>query len=247
MDLKEVLRQVPGLNRRFIYYLEAQGYISPAKVRKTRISRRDYGERDLRLVRGMWRYYARGYSLQTAYELATRQKQVVTYVALSAPRASWEAMLETLKGHEEVREVAAVYASGVDIVLRAETPQEEDVYRVLVPLFSKARITGAPRLYRTEEVFQREGKSTPPEGERMLAYVLMTVPGKDVGQLLERLKAFPEVREASTVYGESDLILKVDVADQGALDELVMERLHGLPGVESTRTFIVIKKMQWSR
>ena len=81
----------------------------------------------------------------------------------------------------------------------------------------------------------------------MLAYVLLTVPGKDVGGTLEKLKEFPEVVEASTVYGESDLILRVQVPDQETLDDLVMERIHSIPGVESTRTFIAIGKMHWSR
>lgn len=246
MDLKEVLRRVPGLNRRFIYYLEAQGYISPAKVRKQRISRRDYGESDLAMAGRMWRYYQRGYSLQAAHELATRTERTVAYVAMSAPRSAWPVILERLREHEEVQEVSAVYASEVDIILRAEAPQDEDVYRILAPLFAAARITGAPRVYRTEERFLRDdGTATGEKG--MLAYVLLTVPGKDVGGTLEKLKEFPEVMEASTVYGESDLILRVQVPDQETLDDLVMERIHGIPGVESTRTFIAIGKMHWSR
>lgn len=247
MDLKEVLRRVPGLNRRFVYYLEAQGYISPAKVRKQRISRRDYSESDLRLVSAVWRYYQRGYSLQAAYDLATRKDRSVSYVALRAPRASWQAILERLREQEEVQEVSAVYSSSIDFMVRAETPQDEDVYRLLASVFAAARITGAPKVYRAVDVFRREGPGMPSEEKGMLAYVLMVVPGKDVERVLTHLKELPEVREASTVYGESDIILRVQVKDQEALDELVMERLHSIPGVESTRTFIVISKMHWTR
>ena len=64
---------------------------------------------------------------------------------------------------------------------------------------------------------------------------------------MEQLKTFPEVQKASTVYGESDVIARVETADQEALDTLVMQRLHDLPAVESTRTFVVIKNLHWRR
>ena len=60
------------------------------------------------------------------------------------------------------------------------------------------------------------------------------------------MKGFHEVRGASTVYGESDVITKVETADQGQLDSLVMQRLHDIPAVESTRTFVVVKNLHWS-
>ena len=40
MELKDVLAQVPGLEKRFVYYLESLGYIQPTRVPKRRIARR---------------------------------------------------------------------------------------------------------------------------------------------------------------------------------------------------------------
>ncbi len=81
----------------------------------------------------------------------------------------------------------------------------------------------------------------------MLAYVLMTVPTKEIERVLEEVQAFDEIREASAVYGQSDIVLKVDVPTQDLLDDLVMRRLHAVEGVESTRTFIGIGGLHWSR
>jgi DNA-binding Lrp family transcriptional regulator len=73
------------------------------------------------------------------------------------------------------------------------------------------------------------------------------VPGKDVEEVMEQLKAFKAIKEASTVYGESDVIARVETASQEELDELVMQKLHDIPAVESTRTFLVVKNLHWSR
>ena len=81
----------------------------------------------------------------------------------------------------------------------------------------------------------------------MMAYLLMKVPGKDVNQVMDALRAMPEVVEASTVYGESDIIARLETATQVELDNFVMERVHGIPAVESTRTYIVVGSMHWKR
>src|SRR5262249_22360760 len=70
VELKQVLAEVPGLEKRFVYYLESLGYIQPTRVPKRRIDRRDYSAADVERIRGLWRYYQRGYALQAAQELA---------------------------------------------------------------------------------------------------------------------------------------------------------------------------------
>ena len=51
MRLQAVLNQIEGLEKRFVYYLESQGYIHPQKLQKTRIARRDYSLADLERIR----------------------------------------------------------------------------------------------------------------------------------------------------------------------------------------------------
>lgn len=135
----------------------------------------------------------------------------------------------------------------LNLFLKIETPDEGDIYRSLVPFLAEAGAAGLPELFRGRVSLRRERA---PQGNgrgAMRAYVLMKVPGKDVDSVLGQLKAFDAVREASTVYGESDIVAKVEVRDQSELDTLVMERIHGIPAVKSTRTFIAIGNLHWER
>ncbi|MFQ5879530.1 MAG: Lrp/AsnC ligand binding domain-containing protein [Dehalococcoidia bacterium] len=247
MELKEVLGQVPGLHKRFVYYLESQGYIRPAKLRRQRISRRDYSDDDLRVVREMWRYYQRGYSVQAAYDLVSRRQRVTAYVTLPVPAARWRQLLEALREQPEVVEASIVYGTSLDFVVRTDTPDEGEIYHGLLPALTSVGLVGAPTVLRATNRFQREEAAAQGGDGRMMAYVLMRVPGKDADRVMEELRRFPGIVEAATVYGESDIIAKVVAAGQRELDELVMEKLHGIPAVESTRTFIVIGGLHWSR
>ena len=248
MELKQVLEEVPGLTRRFIYYLEARGYIQPTKIRKQRIARRDYSKQDLTVIREVWRYYNRGYALQTAYVLATETDRTFMYLGVRAPLQGSGEVLRRLKEHLQVVEASAVYGAGPDLILKTDTPDQSEVYHTLVPILAEMGIAGLPDIYVAGQRFVREAGPRK-AGERigMMAYVLMVVPGKDVSEVMEQLKSFEEVKEASTVYGESDVIARVETADQEELDALVMETFHEIPAVESTRTFVVIQNLHWSR
>lgn len=81
----------------------------------------------------------------------------------------------------------------------------------------------------------------------MLAYVLITVPAKQLTGVLEQLRGFDGITEASVIYGETDIIAKVEVDNQEQLDELIIGRIQGLPQVEATRTFIAVSSLRWQR
>jgi DNA-binding Lrp family transcriptional regulator len=74
------------------------------------------------------------------------------------------------------------------------------------------------------------------------AFVLITVPANRSGDVVERLmEDFPEfVTEAAAVYGEADVIAKVETPSIEQLHQLVMEKIQNLPQVAVTRTFIII-------
>ena len=248
MELKQVLNEVPGITRRFVYYLEARAYIQPTKVPKQRIARREYSQQDLELIRDVWRYYSRGYSLQTAHDLATATTRTIMYLGVRTPFRSSAEVLDRLKEQDQVVEASVVYGAEPNLVLKTDTPDQSEVYHTLVPILAEMGITGLPDIYVAGQRFLKQtGTSGAGEQTTMMAYVLMVVPGKDVAEVLEHLKTFDEVKEASTVYGESDIIARVEAAGQEQLDTLVMERLHDIPAVESTRTFVVIRNLHWSR
>jgi DNA-binding Lrp family transcriptional regulator len=82
-------------------------------------------------------------------------------------------------------------------------------------------------------------------GSVVSAYVLITVPAKRSGDLVNTLlEDFPQfVVEAEAVYGEADVIVKVETPSVEELHSLVMEKIQRLPTVTVTRTFIIIPNM----
>lgn len=74
------------------------------------------------------------------------------------------------------------------------------------------------------------------------AFVLITVPANRSGDVVARLmEDFSEfVTEAAAVYGEADVIAKVETPSIEQLHQLVMEKIQNLPQVSVTRTFIII-------
>ncbi|MDQ3699378.1 MAG: Lrp/AsnC ligand binding domain-containing protein [Chloroflexota bacterium] len=279
MRLQEVLNSVPGLEKRFVYYLESQGYIQPQKVQKARISRRDYSLADLERTRGIWHYYQRGISVQRAYELVTRAAADGAYVFFPVPPRRWPEALALLRQSDHVMEASALYGETADFAARLRAPHESDVHNVLDRLFEAGIVAGAPHVlrFRAEARWERPLAATtdvatppPPVSQRaaaaadrppqsvagseprqepsvMRAWVLIKVPAKQIGALIEELHTYPGIVEAAGIYGETDVIAKIEVADQDTLDELVVQRIQSLDAVESTRTFIAIGAMHWVR
>jgi DNA-binding Lrp family transcriptional regulator len=265
--LQEFLAAVPGLEKRFVHYLEGQGYIRPAKLQKARIARRDYSRADLEITRSIWQYYQRGISIQRAFELVTRASADGAYVFFPAPARRWDAAFNLLRGQIHVSEATAVYGESADIILHMRAPHESDVYGVLDTLFEASIISGLPQVLRhgTAQAWQRRNEQGQPahgtadavsaggrnvgleETRVVRAWVLIKVPAKQIGGLVEELRRFPGIVEASAIYGETDVIAKVEVADQAELDDLVVSHIQSMEAVESTRTFIGIGGFYWRR
>jgi DNA-binding Lrp family transcriptional regulator len=81
------------------------------------------------------------------------------------------------------------------------------------------------------------------------AFVLITVPAQKSGDVVRLLmEKFPEfVVEAAAVYGEADVIAKVETPSVELLHELVMNNIQDLPNVRVTRTFIIIPQLHEMR
>lgn len=77
----------------------------------------------------------------------------------------------------------------------------------------------------------------------MKAFILVRVPALRSGGAVGALRGMSGVVEAHAIYGESDVIAKVEVPDIRDLDELVLEKIQALEYVESTRTFIVMESL----
>jgi len=247
MRLHEVLAAVEGLDKRFVHYLEAQGYIRPRRLPKARIARRDYRPEDLRRIRAIWRYYRRGFSLQraAALALAGEAAQARAYLLCAVPAHAVARAVALAQEMAHVLEAAPVYAESGNLLICLEAPEEGDPYLVLDRLLRAGLVAGLPHVWRARWAVA----TAPAEGGSagMLAWVLLKVPAKHIDALVQHLATLPGVTEAAAVYGETDIIARLEVPDQQALDELVMHSIQDLPAVESTRTFIAVSGMHWRR
>jgi DNA-binding Lrp family transcriptional regulator len=214
------------------------------RVEKQRIARRDYSEDDVRRVRAIWSYYRRGFSVQNAVELAEQADRALAYVMFAVPARRWQATLELLRGFDNVLEAGVVYGESEDVVVKLSAPDDGDIFQVLGAALREAAIAGQPTIYKiSRRAIDRPGTG----GQRVQAYVLVRASLKRIEDVLEALRGHAGVVEASVVYGESDVICRIEVGDQAELDQLVMRDMHAIPAVESTRTFIVVGSMAWRR
>lgn len=73
------------------------------------------------------------------------------------------------------------------------------------------------------------------------AYVLINV---QPGQTSSVARALTEIKQIKTIdpcWGKPDIIVVVEVSDQDALSQLVLSRIHAIPGVTQTDTHLVYR------
>jgi len=72
----------------------------------------------------------------------------------------------------------------------------------------------------------------------VLAYVLINIKSGQEKDVLDKLRAVGQVMDANLVYGEYDLIVKVELDEVSNLSEFIIEKVRALP-IEKTTTLIV--------
>lgn len=73
------------------------------------------------------------------------------------------------------------------------------------------------------------------------AYVLLRIkPGKD-RNVLRNVKALNQVKGVETVYGEYDMLLKVEMKMLEALDSFIFDTIRTIKGVEASTTLITME------
>ena len=72
------------------------------------------------------------------------------------------------------------------------------------------------------------------------AYIFVMVePGRNA-HVRSALRAIPGVKQADICWGVPDIFSFVEVADDKALSELVLNRIQSIPGIRGTETHIVV-------
>jgi len=73
------------------------------------------------------------------------------------------------------------------------------------------------------------------------AYVLMRIkPGMD-RNVLHDVRKLTEVKAVETLYGEYDMLVKVEVGTLDELDSFIFDTIRTIKGVEASTTLIVMK------
>ncbi|MBS1266476.1 MAG: putative HTH-type transcriptional regulator [Candidatus Woesearchaeota archaeon] len=75
----------------------------------------------------------------------------------------------------------------------------------------------------------------------MIAYLLISLGGSGEIEVLDRLTDLDEVVEAHILFGEWDLIAKVEIDSSEHMGRFVMEKIRSLPQIKITSTLIAAK------
>jgi Lrp/AsnC family leucine-responsive transcriptional regulator len=61
----------------------------------------------------------------------------------------------------------------------------------------------------------------------------------------ERISEHDEVMECYLMTGDSDYLIRVAVADMGALEKFILEQLTPIPGIEKIRSSFALKQVRY--
>ena len=73
----------------------------------------------------------------------------------------------------------------------------------------------------------------------VLAYIMVRVDAGKEREVLKEVSKWEEVKEAHIIYGEWDLILKVEVDSIEGITSFVVDKLRTIDAVKLTSTMIV--------
>ena len=71
-----------------------------------------------------------------------------------------------------------------------------------------------------------------------LAFVLLAVRVGSERAVIKKLLEYVEVEDAHILFGEYDIILKVNSDDNNSLQSFILEKVRSIPDVEQTSTLI---------
>jgi len=77
--------------------------------------------------------------------------------------------------------------------------------------------------------------------DKMLAYILMSFRPGTERESLDTISAMEEVKDCHMLFGEWDIIAKVDFSDAQTLERFIVDKIRTLPGAKLTSTMIVAK------
>jgi DNA-binding Lrp family transcriptional regulator len=75
----------------------------------------------------------------------------------------------------------------------------------------------------------------------VVAYVLLIVKPGEESKVADKLKSMKDVKDVSIVYGEYDIVAKVEKENMESLQNFLIKQIRALDEVERTSTMISLK------
>jgi len=75
----------------------------------------------------------------------------------------------------------------------------------------------------------------------VVAYVLLIVRPGEESNVADKLKSMEDVKDVSVVYGEYDIVAKIEKEDMEALQNFLIKKVRAMEEIERTSTMISLK------
>ncbi|MBW2979123.1 Lrp/AsnC family transcriptional regulator [Candidatus Woesearchaeota archaeon] len=72
-----------------------------------------------------------------------------------------------------------------------------------------------------------------------LAYMLIQTAHGKIQRVADKLLRFKEVKEIHTLYGEFDIIIKIETSNMAKLQDFIANKIRPIRDIASTETLIV--------
>lgn len=75
----------------------------------------------------------------------------------------------------------------------------------------------------------------------VIGYVLISVAPSKLKKIFKELSSIPKINELNALFGEYDIIAKIEVDDVEQLAKIVIEKVRTITGIVDTRTLRGVK------
>jgi DNA-binding Lrp family transcriptional regulator len=75
----------------------------------------------------------------------------------------------------------------------------------------------------------------------VIGYVLISVAPSQIKRIFKELSSIPEINELSALFGEYDIIAKIDATNVEQLAKIVIKKIRTIEGIVDTRTLRGVK------
>ena len=174
---------------------------------------------------------------------------VKAYVLMSSKLGTEKSIISQIKSIENVKEVHGTLGL-YDIIAKLEADSNEKISKTITDKIRKVGNIGSTMtLTRVEgdEVFKVDT-------EKLMGSLL----GKNVAQayvvihsdhgredlVLRDMNKIPEIKEADVVYGNYDVIGKVEAQNHNELEKIITKKIRNLDHVRTTMTLNVVQEQE---